>query len=156
DPPDLALEVAQAGADLDAEFLQEALADGQVFDAVRNAHGVQLRQLLPLGRDVLQAQRQQPGLERQVILLVPLPASVEPLLEDEAQSLTKGVDHRDRRRVVVDAILAPVLLDDARVEVPALYLRLAAANGVEGTLAERHRRQSRRTAQPLLRATVDR
>ena len=44
DPPDLALERAEAGADFDAESLQQRLAHGRVIDARRNPHRVELRQ----------------------------------------------------------------------------------------------------------------
>ena len=63
-------------------------------------------------------------------------ARLEPLLVDEAQRLVQRVVHRDRRGVMVDALLAPVLLDHRQVEVPALHLRLAPAQRLDGARAE--------------------
>ena len=59
DPPDLAFERAEAGADFDAEALEQRLADRRVVDALGNPHGVELRQLVARLRGVLDADRGQ-------------------------------------------------------------------------------------------------
>ena len=79
-PPRLAFEVAQTAADLDAELAQQLLAHRQVIDAGRNAHRVQLRQLMALGRDVAQAQGGQPGLQGLVVPDVAGKACFQPFL----------------------------------------------------------------------------
>src|SRR6185312_3267895 len=62
DAPGLALEVAETAADLDAEFAEQPLASRRVVHAVRDSHGVQLRQLVPFPGDVLQTESRQAGL----------------------------------------------------------------------------------------------
>jgi hypothetical protein len=79
DPPNLALEVAQPAADLDAEVREQSLADRQVVHARGNQHGIELRELIPLLRGILEAQGIQSGLEGQVIPAVPCPAGLETL-----------------------------------------------------------------------------
>ena len=46
DSPDFAFERTQAGADFDAEALEQSFADGRIVDTIRNPHGVELRQLV--------------------------------------------------------------------------------------------------------------
>ena len=112
---------------------------------------------MALGGGVRQAQRGQAGLERLVVAQVPRPARLQPFLQHEPQPFAQGVDHRDRRGVVVEAVARPSSAATHRqVEIPALHLRLALADRLDGARAERHRRQARRTAQALLRATVNR
>src|SRR5215831_4137829 len=48
DTPRLALELAKAATDLDAELAQQPFAYRQVVHASRDAHRVELRQLVPL------------------------------------------------------------------------------------------------------------
>ena len=50
DPPGLALERAEAAADLDAPVLEQPLADRQVVDAVGDLDAGQLRQAVAFGR----------------------------------------------------------------------------------------------------------
>ena len=57
DAPDLALEVAQPAADLDAEVVEQPLAHRQIIDAGGNADGVELRQLMSFLGRVLEAER---------------------------------------------------------------------------------------------------
>src|SRR5262245_36359537 len=56
DTPDLALEIAQAAAYLDAELGKQPFPDGQIVDAGRNVDGVELRQLVSFGCRVGNAQ----------------------------------------------------------------------------------------------------
>ncbi len=104
----------------------------RVVHAGQDAHRVELRQLATLDGGVLQAERVQSGLERPVVAQVPRPARLQPLLMDETQSLPQGVDHADRRRVVVAVFLVPVVLDHRDVEIPALHLGLAPLDRLQG------------------------
>ena len=57
---------------------------------------------------------------------------------------------------MVEAVVVPVMLHHRHVEIPARHLGLAFAEGLHSPRTEGNRRQARRTAQPFLRATVDR
>src|SRR5581483_9112482 len=70
DAPGLALEVAQAAADLDAELVEKLRTHGGVIHAAWHAHSVELRQLVSLGGRVGQAESEQAGLEGAVVLHV--------------------------------------------------------------------------------------
>src|SRR5581483_10759141 len=79
DAPDLALVLAQAAADLDAEVREQLLAHRQVFHAGRHLDGVELRQLASLDGEILQPQRLQTCLERLVMAPVPGPTRLQAL-----------------------------------------------------------------------------
>src|SRR3546814_9846203 len=55
---------------------------------------------------------------------------------------------------ILDPLLAPVLLQEAHVEVPAAYFGLPTPDDLERTRAERDGREPGRTRQALLRAAV--
>src|SRR5438045_207098 len=86
DAPRLALEVAEAAADLDAELRQQPFAHRRVVHAGWDAHRIELRQPTPFDRRVLQAERGQAGLERPVIVQMPRPARLQSLLMHETQA----------------------------------------------------------------------
>src|SRR5579884_1557877 len=56
---------------------------------------------------------------------------------------------------MVKAVAVPIMFDEIDIEVPALHFRFALAEHLDGPRTERHRRQSRRAAQALLRTTVN-
>src|SRR5215831_1102109 len=89
-----------------------------------------------------------------MIAQVSRPPGFKSFLKHQTQGLAQSVNHRNWCGMVVKALLAPVALDHAHVEVPALYLRLAAVDRLDGARTERHRRQTGRTAQAFLRAAV--
>ena len=47
DPPDLALERSEAGADFDVEPIQKSLPHGRIINARRNSDRIELRQRVP-------------------------------------------------------------------------------------------------------------
>src|SRR5215813_5408265 len=78
----------------------------------------------------------------------------EAFLDHEAQRLTQRVMHRNRSRMMVNALLAPVLGQEREVEVPALDLRRTLAQDLEGPGADGDRCQARRAGEALLGAAV--
>src|SRR6266568_1391916 len=156
DAPDLALELAQSAADLDPVVGEQLLPHGDVIDPGGDAHGIELRKLVGLVCAVLQAERIEPRPQRLLVAAVAGPARLQAFLQHEPQAFTQSIDHGDRRGVVVSVLLAPVLLHGRHVEVPALALRLAAVDHVNGSVAERDWGEARRAAEAFLRATVDR
>ena len=87
---------------------------------------------------------------------VPGVAGFEPFFQDQPQRFVQAVGHVDRRGVVIDALLAPVLGQHRDVEIPALHLGLAPSTTSMARSLKRDRRQARRTAQALLRAGINR
>ncbi len=87
-----------------------------------------------------------------LIVQVPLPARLQPFLQHAAQRFTQRVNQRNRRRVVVEPLLAPIIHGRLEIEIPALHLRLAPANYFFRLVVHGHRRQARRRADGLLRA----
>ena len=78
----------------------------------------ELRQAMALLRGETQPHRLESRLQRGRVAAMAPEARLQPLLDHDAQRLVQGVVHRDRRGVMVDALGAPVLLDQREVEVP--------------------------------------
>jgi len=99
------LEVAQSGRHLYVVVVEQVLTDRTVVDARGHSHRVEAREPV-----VVRVERQPHRLERVRENgrdpTVARPALLDPLLGDEAERLPKRVDVRDRRRVVVRALLA--------------------------------------------------
>ena len=81
-------------------------------------------------------------------------ARLEPLFDHDSKRFVQRVVHRDRRGMMIDAVGAPVLLDEREVEVPRGARRLALAYRFHRARAESHRRQPRRRTDSFLRAAV--
>ena len=63
-----------------------------------------------------QAHLRQAGDQQLVVRLVPRPASLQALLQDQPQALVEAVERVDRRGVMVGAVLAPVAADEGHVQ----------------------------------------
>ena len=68
DPPDFALELAQAGADFDAEPFQQSAADGGVIHSSGDSDRIEHRQLMAFLSGESDADRRESGLERGMVL----------------------------------------------------------------------------------------
>src|SRR2546421_12947394 len=73
---------------------------------------------------------------------------------NQTQRLAQSVVHRNRCGVMISAVIAPVMLDERNVEIPALHLCAPRPYAIERSFIERDRRQSRRRADTLLRAGI--
>src|ERR1700730_7211455 len=82
------------------------------------------------------------------------PAGFQSLFVNQAQSFAQSVVHRDRRRMMIGAVVAPVALDHRDVKIPTLYFRAPRANAIQGAFVESDRRKARRRADALLRPGV--
>ena len=82
--------------------------------------------------------------------LVSREAGLEAFLADRPERLAETVDHRGRRRVVVEAPGAPVVGELAEVQIVAPHFGPAPADDGVGPRVVGDRRQPRRTAQTLL------
>ena len=152
DPPHFALQRTEGGTDLDAEVVEERAPHAQVVDAVGNEHGREHRQAA-LGRLLAEeAQPERGDADAQRVAVQPMAreARRETLLRDRAQRRAQAIDHRRRRRVVVDARGAPVARELAEIQVIAAHRAPAPAERVFGARVVRDRRQTRRAAQALL------
>ena len=97
-----------------------------------------------------------PGLEAHVISPMPGEARFEAFFEHEPQRFVQRVGHVDRRRVVVDAVAAPVVGDQRDIEIPAPHL-FACASRIFSTARSLNDTGARPGGQleALLRAGVD-
>src|SRR5690242_7787461 len=89
-----------------------------------------------------------------MVRFVTAPTRLQPLFINQAQSFAQCIVHRNRRSVMISAIVTPVLLDHRDVEIPALHLGSARANTVERALVESNRGQARRRPNALLGSRV--
>src|SRR5688572_12687044 len=99
--PDLALERAEARADLQAELGEQRAPHLLLVDALGAKHGVHLRQLGLLLHQELQAHGFEARLQREVMAHVPGPAVLEAFLADQEQRLVQREERVGRRGVVV-------------------------------------------------------
>ena len=154
DPPHVAGERAQAGADLDAVRFQELPPHTAVVHAVRDGDAVQHPQPMPVLRGEPHAQRGESRGQRAMVPFVPSVSRLQPFFADQTQGLPQRIIHGDGRGVVVHAILAPVFLQHAQVQIPTLDLVLPLAHRVLRRGTERDGRQPGRTTQAFLGAAV--
>ena len=110
----------------------------------RQEHAVQHPQTAGGLDDEAESERLEPGHEGQVIAPMTLEACLQALLLDQPQCLRKRVVHRDRRRMMIGPLCAPVFLDHRQIEVPALHLGSPPPKRFERAGSERHGRQARR------------
>ena len=118
----------EPGADLDVVALEQPLANARP----RRRRRERRRCSASAGDTTLRPPSSRPSASSPAtsarwLAQVAREARFEPFLVHDAQRLVQRVDHRDRRGVVVDAVGAPVLLEQAHVEVPALHLVRASA-----------------------------
>src|SRR5438552_2134504 len=83
-----------------------------------------------------------------------VPARLQSFFANQPQSFAQSVVHRDRRRMVIGAVVAPVALDHRDVKIPTLHFRAARANPIQGAFVESDRGKSRRRPDALLRPRV--
>src|SRR5262249_24270936 len=95
-----------------------------------------------------------PGNQGTMVELVPSPPFFQPLLLDNAKSLTQSIVHRNGSCMMIGAILAPVFGHHRQIQVPALHLGFSPPQGVQSFLRYADWRQTRRTAQAFLGAAV--
>ena len=120
-------ERTEAGADLDVESSQQRGAHGRLVDAVgtRTAFSVHSRSPRRQQRD---AERLEPGGEREVVAAMARPARLEPFFLDDDERLVQRVDERRRDRVVILAA-DPVVLEQREIQIEAArrHARLSSA-----------------------------
>ena len=155
DPPGLPGQRAECPRDLDAVVAQQRATHRRlVLDVLGHADGQQGRERLALRGDPLAPELGERSAQRLVSAGVARPASLEALLGDDLERLIEGVDHVDRRRVVVGAgALAgvPVAQHQRQVEVPGARRLRARLQLRDRPLAGREGRQPGRAVQALLR-----
>src|SRR5262249_18012385 len=152
DAPDLALQGAERGADLDTEIVHEPTPDAELVDAVRHDDGRQEGQpmLARLLAEDREPQRSEAGTQRVAMQTMAREARGETFLVHSPERLAQPVHHRGRRRVVVEAGRAPVVGELTQIEIVAAHLGTAPADDCFGPRVIRDRSQSRRAAQALL------
>src|SRR6185436_15887190 len=89
-----------------------------------------------------------------MIQLVPVPASFQPLFVNDSQGLAQRIVHRDRRRVMISPILAPIAFNHRDIEIPALHFRMAGTDAIQRALGESDRRESWRRSQTFLGSRI--
>ena len=132
-------------------MVEEGPTRRRVVDAGRQRHRGELGQAVTLLGEQREAELLEAPLQCPAAGLVTGPRRVEAFLQKHTQAGVQGVDHRDRRRVVVPAGGAHVVADQAEVEIPrpGLFHESAA-----GPVVHRQRGQTGRHTQALLGAGV--
>src|SRR6266576_53742 len=106
DAPRLALQRSEPAGDLDTAFEQLAAHQG-VVHAGRDLDDIELRQALRRGREQLEPQPLEALREALVGFAMAAPAGFEPFFYYQAQRFTEGVQARDRRGMMEDAVFGP-------------------------------------------------
>ena len=158
DAPDLAGQIAETGADLEVELVEQAAAHDGIVHALGDADGIELRQALLFGHDETDPHRFQAGLQRLVVVGVAFPGVLQAFLAQHHQRFVQCVERIHRRRVVIGALgaLAPVTHNQVEIEEPALHPGLAIPDLVDRALAEGDRRQAGNAGETFLGAGIDR
>src|SRR6478736_1295459 len=145
---------AEPAADLDVVVLEDPRLDLLAVDALGDAHGGELRELVIGLGEQLEAAAADLLLEVSAGVGVTLEAVLEALVEDAAERLVQRVDVEDRRGVVVrDRPLDPVLAQQVEVE-RERDRRLARGDALERAVGDRDRRHAGRRGERLLGARV--
>ena len=153
-PPDLARQGAKAATNLDAVLIEQVLAEGLAIHPFGDAHGGQGGQAPLQGHVQLQTEGLEASPKALGIAAVARPGVFDALFGQQAQGLAHAEVHVHRRRVVVHPVAAPVLVQQAHIQVPVGHL---AATGVElglGPGAHGEGTQARRAAEALLAAAI--
>ena len=109
--PDLAGERPKARTDLNIELFVQTLTHFSIIDALWNLYRIDHRRPNRLGHCGLKFQLVHFTNEGFMNLPVTLPTRFEPLFKDDTERFMQCIIHRDRRRMMVDALAAPVFLN---------------------------------------------
>jgi len=153
DAEDLAGQLAHAAGDIDAELIEQALADLGVVDAFGDADGVERGQTVAGGGVHPQAQGFDAADEGVVGGQVPCEAVLDAFVEDGSEALLERVEHGDGRGVVVALGNQEVLEQALQVQVPDGVVDLAGFQPLGRARRDGEGGESGRAAQALLRAT---
>src|SRR5262245_17999969 len=152
--PDLPRERAEPSADLDVVLGEQASSHYLVVHSLGDAQRGEHRQPMLLLDERLQSQSFGPAPELFGDFEMTQMARLEPLLKREAQRLAQRVDHVAGRRVVIDALRAPVSREQRDVQIPRRGRTRSLSDRLERTWGKGDRREPWRSAQTLLRAAV--
>ncbi len=133
-------EGAKAGSDFDVVFPEQACSHPDIVDPRGDAHGIQRPEPVFGSREHLEPHGFHARDERLAVALVPEPPALQTLLENDLERFAQGIVHQRGGGVVVDALGAPIFIDELDIQIPRLYALPAVADLLERTLRERHRR----------------
>src|SRR6266849_5635266 len=154
DADQAAFQRAEAAADLNLVFVQQAIANSEFIYALGQADGGQDGQFVAgLGQDV-QAQRFDARSQGLAIELVTFPAGLQALFKRDAQGLAHGVDQVAARGMVIGVIAVPVAIEFVQVEIVALHGLFAVLDDLDGAFVERDGGQPWQRAQAFLAARI--
>ena len=105
---DLTFHSPYGTAETKAAFLGNLRSGRLGYDAIRDADGGEHRQTVLRRNQRRQAHAVQTGVERSGIAAMAGKPLLQPFVVDHPQRLVHCVDHRRRRRVMVDAVSPPV------------------------------------------------
>ena len=88
-----------------------------------------------------------------MIQTMPLPARFKAFFDDQAHRFAQCKYERNRGRVMIQAVLAPIIHGRGQIEIPALYFRFPLAEYFFGRGTHGDGRHPWRRADGLLRAT---
>ena len=152
DAPHLALDRAQAAGNFDIEFVEQLAAHLSRLQFRRNVHGRDGNQAI--GRilnEQFQAHRFESGDQGLLVARVALPARFEAFFQNGPQRFAHPIDQRNRRRVMIDALLAPVVHRRGQIEIPAAHRLFARMHHLFHARIHGDRRHARRRADRFLR-----
>ena len=134
--------------------VEQVLTEGLAIHTFRDANCGEGGQSA-LGRHMhRKAETFQPVPEHLRIAAMACPGLVETFFSQETQGLTHAEVHVDRRGVVVDAVAAPVLVQQGNVQIPVGHLALTGCHLGLSTGAHGEGSETGRAAQALLAAAV--
>lgn len=124
DSPRFTIKGSKSRTDFDAVVVQQCFANSDIIDALGNPHRIEHWQRVPLLANVLDAKVRQAISQEFMHGGVTGKASIEPFFQCNVQSFIQRVEHVDRRGVMVDAILAPVVSKHRDIQIPTLNFGL--------------------------------
>ena len=134
--------------------VEQVLAEGLAIHTVRDAHCGEGGQSSVSRHMHREAETFQPIPEHLRIAAMACPSLVETFFSQQPQGLTHAEVHVDRRRVVVNTVAAPVLVQQGDVQIPVGNLALTRCHLGLGTGTHGEGSETRRAAQALLAAAV--
>ena len=115
DAPGFALEVAEAAADFEVVVAEQRSANLHVAHPLRNSHQGEGREPNRSVDGKLESELLQSSIERLGLLAVPCVAAFQPFVEREPERSMECKDHVDGGSVMVDALAAEVLPEQAQI-----------------------------------------
>jgi hypothetical protein len=135
------------------KIVEQLIAHFRIVNASGNHHGGDrwqtIRRIL---HQQIQAHGLKPGNQCELICAVPFPTYFQAFFQHQSHGFAQGENQRDRRGVMIEAVLAPIIHRRRQIEIPALHFRLALAKNFFGGGTDGNRRHSRRGADGLLRS----